>query len=135
MRGVRVLELTCLRVILTAMLLLVAGQVRAEWEKVAEIEQTVFYLDPATIQVKGHLRRVWQLRDWKVKNKDEPLSARILREYDCKDARNRVLAVTEFAGPMATGTRLRSSGFAPAQWEQIERNTAGAIMLERVCSR
>ena len=124
-----------MRVVLMVMLLLVTGQVRAEWVKFAEIEQTVFYLDPATIQTNGNLRRVWQLRDWKVRRKDGQLSARILREYDCKDARNRILAVTEFAGPMATGTRLRSSGFSPAQWEHIAPDTAGALMLERVCAR
>ena len=124
-----------MRVALMAMLLLVTVPARAEWVKFAEIEQTVFYLDPATIQTNGNLRRVWQLRDWKVRNKEGHLSARILREYDCKDARNRILAVTEFAGPMATGTRLRSTGFSPAQWEQIAPNTAGSVMLERVCSR
>ena len=53
-----------MRVVLMVMLLFVTGQVRAEWVKFAEIEQTAFYLDPATIQTNGNLRRVWQLRDW-----------------------------------------------------------------------
>ena len=123
-----------MRVVLMAVLLLAAGHARAVWVKYGETEQFVFYLDPATIQRNGELRRVWQLRDWKAGNRGEQRSARILREYECKDRRNRVLAVTEFAGPMATGTPLRSSGFAPAKWEHIAPDTAGAIMLQRVCS-
>jgi hypothetical protein len=122
------------RAVLLALALLVAGSARAEWEKLAEAGDTVFYLDPATIEAKGDLRRVWQLRDWKAPDDRGRRSARILREYDCREPRNRVLAATEFDGPKGTGKRLRSSGFAPAPWEAVAPDTVGALMLARVCA-
>lgn len=114
---------------------LIAAPARAEWVKIAEVGQTAYYLDAARIEVRGELRRAWQLRDWKQHDEHGRRSARMLREYDCRAARNRVLAVTEFAGPMATGEQLRRTGFAPAPWESIAPNTVGAVMLERVCPR
>ena len=113
-----------MRVFLIVTLLLVACRASAEWVKFAEIEQTVFYLDPATIQRNGNLRRVWQLRDWKVRNSDGQLSARILREYDF--ARRRGTGSSPLPSLLGRWPLEHVSG-APAS-PLLNGNTSGRVL-------
>ena len=50
-----------LGILLSALVLIVATSVRAEWVKVGEDDGSVVYVDPATLDKTGNMRRAWTL--------------------------------------------------------------------------
>ena len=65
-------------------LLLVTGSAWAEWLKVGSSAEDTFYFDSSTIRVEGDKRKVWELVDYKQRDKYGAFSARMRNEYDCK---------------------------------------------------
>ena len=104
------------------------------WEKAASSEKGTFYIDPATMRKNGELHEVWQVEDFKFKRPDGAMSARTLREFDCKGERVRILANSEHSGPMATGKALLSKNVT-GNWSHIPPSTVIAIIAKTVCSR
>ena len=65
-------------------LLLVTGSAWAEWLKVGSSTEDTFYFDSSIIRVEGDKRKVWELVDYKQRDKYGAFSARMRNEYDCK---------------------------------------------------
>ena len=82
-----------MRLITTMLTLLLAySAALAEWVKVDESENTVFYIDPATIRQEGDIRWLWIIQDLKKRDGEGgELSRRVQREFDCRRARHRIL--------------------------------------------
>jgi hypothetical protein len=95
-----------MRIALMLSLLVAAAPAWAEWVKVARTNAAVHYVDPATVQVDGHLRRVWALQDMLDPGEDGVMSIRALQEHDCSDGRFRYLSVAAHSAPMAGGQVL-----------------------------
>jgi hypothetical protein len=57
-------DIGIVRAILTALLLVTAGSAWADWVKVAETGDTVFYVEPASIDDKGDFRRASVVQDY-----------------------------------------------------------------------
>jgi hypothetical protein len=112
---------------------LCTGPAWAEWVQYSETNTDVFYLDPATIRKDGQFRKVWIVGDMKARDPDGALSHRVQREYDCENERYRLLAVSTYAGPMASGETL-VSGSAAGSWMPILPNTPSESALKIVCA-
>ena len=114
---------------------LAAAPASAAWVKVYENEAAFFYVDPATIRKNGNHLRAWGMQDLRKKDADGVMSRRGLAEYDCKEARVRLLLNSAFAGPMATGKTLVSNN-SPGEWHDIPADsTPGKLITNRrVCS-
>jgi hypothetical protein len=122
---------------LIAIPFLVATSARAEWVRILEDNETVNYLDTATItKVDENLRRVSELMDFKIPDpqfKDE-LSHSFLVEYNCKESLVRVVSVTGYAERMAKG-RITNSARPPLKWSRIGPGSHHANQLRIVCAK
>ena len=74
-------------------LMMLAGSAWAEWVIYQKSEKVTQYYDPATILKDGNMRQVWQLQNLSRSLQNGTTSLRMLREYDCKKARWRNLAI------------------------------------------
>jgi hypothetical protein len=131
-----------MRAILTAVLLLAATSAWAEWVKVTETGDTVFYADPASIADKGSFRQVSVLQDYAAPEPGGVRSRLLLYEIDCTGERLRSLSVTEHSDPMAQGGRMNSRE-GESEWMYVAPRTGSNItskatyrtILRFVCSR
>lgn len=114
-------------------LMMLAGSAWAEWVKYSETDRTTFYYDPATIRKDGHIRRVWQLEDLRMRHKDGEMSRRSRIEYDCKQERMRYLGLSEHSESMAGGQVLNTFG-EDDKWREIPPETPLETMLKIVCA-
>jgi len=94
--------------LLITLLVLGSRPVYAGWELTSGDDETglTVYVDPDTILRKGSLVKMWQLYDYKTVQTvagDSLLSFKRYNEYDCAEARTRMLAYTWFSGNMGTG--------------------------------
>ena len=120
-------------VFLLVLLLLAATSVRADWVKVGENEGAVIYVDPATLEIRGDVRRVWTLTDVKWARGDNVVSFRTLDDFNCKEVRRRTVFRVSYAGPMATGKVIDSGKPTLILFENVYSYTPGAWQLEYVC--
>ncbi len=98
-----------MRLVLSVLVMISTTPAWAEWEKMSESERAVTYIDPNTIRKDGHLRSVWDLQDLKERQGNGALSRSALWQFDCKQERERILGISHYSGPMATGNTLSSS--------------------------
>jgi len=122
-----------MRLVLCLLLALAAAPAWAEWVKVSETDDSVFYIDPATIRKDGNLRRVWTINDLKQRQKDGEMSRRFLNEYDCKEERSRILSISEHSDPMAGGKTLVSE--SKPIWSHVPPGTPSQTMMRIVCAK
>lgn len=120
--------------ILLVLLVLVPAPAWAEWVKVDENTEGHVYIDPATIKKDGNFRKVWELIDAKQQGPKGAKSMRVLKEYDCKEERSRVLSFAAFSEPMLRGKMLESGD--PVDFGiYIAPGTTGAAILKTVCAK
>ena len=122
-------------VFLLVLLLLAATSVRADWVKVGENEGAVIYVDPATLEIRGDVRRIWTLNDVKWSRGDNVVSFRTLDDFNCKEARRRTLFRVTYAGPMATGKVLDSGQPILFRFENVYPYSPGGWQFEYVCGK
>jgi len=129
-----------MRAILTAALMLAATSASAEWVKVTETTDAVFYVDPASISKSDNLRQVWVIQDYMKQEPNGTRSRRLSFEIDCAGERLRSLSATEHSEPMASGNILNSRNgesdwiyVAPRTGSNIPRKTPNRIILRFVC--
>ncbi|MFZ9298100.1 MAG: surface-adhesin E family protein [Hylemonella sp.] len=104
----------------------------AEWVRVVETDRVDFYIDTASINKAGHLRRVWEMQNLKQRDKDGEFSRHAMTEYDCKLRRTRILSLFTHEEPMARGRiLLRIDG--PLPWVEIAENTIDETYLRLLC--
>ena len=123
-----------MRLVLCLLLTLAAAPAWAEWVKVSETDNSVFYIDPATIRKDGNLRRVWQVTDLKQRENEGGMSSRVLYEHDCKEERSRILSLSTHSDPMAGGKTLASYD-ATGKWTHMPPGTPVQTIMRIVCAK
>ena len=113
-------------------LMMLAGSAWAEWVIYQKSEKVTQFYDPATILKDGNIRQVWQLQNLARSLQNGATSFRMLREYDCNNARWRSLAIYTHTGPMAGGTVLETTG-EDNNWNGIRPDTIAEVLLDLVC--
>jgi len=121
------------RVLVSVLLLLAATCARADWVKVGENDGAVIYVDPATLEIRGDVRRIWTLNDVKWARGDNVVSFRTLDDFNCKEARRRTVFRVSYSGPMATGKVIDSGKPTLELFERVYPYTPGAWEFEYVC--
>lgn len=121
------------KALLLSLLLLVTGSAWAEWQKVAETDETIFYIDPTTIRKNGNMRLVWELRDFKRLRWDLASSFRVRLRYDCNDERVQVLSGTLHSASMADGFVLKEVK-GDNSWSDIRPENPLSAALAIVCA-
>ena len=115
-------------------LAIAAAPALAEWEKVSETETAAYFIDAATLQKNGTLRRVAQVQNLKQRDKEGERSRRALVEYDCREAQNRTLALSMHADAMGEGKKLDSYN-EPSSPRKVAAGSSGEAILKVVCAR
>ena len=118
-------------------LLLVTGSAEAEWVQVGEGASHYKYIDPETIRRDGNFRKVWEINDYKQRQKTGNLSNQMRSEYDCKQERYRFLSFSLHSGPMLGGTTLYWADYTrpPDDWREIPPGSLSDIVLKIVCAQ
>ena len=122
-------------ILLSALLLIVATPARADWVKVGEDDGAVVYIDAATVDRAGDVRRAWTLSDLKLARSDNVASYRTLDDFNCKEVRRRTVFRVTYAGPMATGKVLDSGKPLVDTFENVYPYTPGGWQFEYVCRK
>ena len=131
-----------MRTICIVVLALVPAVAQADWVKVAESRDTVYYIDPATIRTDGSFRQAWEIQDFVDKRPNGARSRRALFEFDCSAERWRVLSIADHTEPMGSGTAF-GAWAGQSEWSYIAARTGTNIpasatnrtILRFVCSQ
>jgi hypothetical protein len=131
-----------MRIVLVTVLAIVPGIALAEWVKVAETPDIVYYVDPATIRRDGSVRKVWEIQDFAAKRPNGARSRHALFEFDCSAERWRVLSIADHPEPMGSGTAF-GKWAGESEWSYIAARTGTNIpasatnrmILRFVCSQ
>ena len=90
------------------------------------------YVDPDTIQCNGGLVKMWHLSDRKTM--DGYGSIKTQREYDCAQARHRLLAASIFSDHMGQGTLL-DDNVKEGQWIPVAPESSGHALWKFACGK
>jgi hypothetical protein len=105
--------------------------------EVGTTDEATVYADPATIQRKGEVVKMWYLQDFKTSQtilKKPYVSSRSQDEYDCTGDRHRALASTTFSGHMGSG-KVRSSYSIKGKWEPVSPGTITHSLWKVACEK
>ena len=135
-------DIRMIRVPLVALLLLVATSASADWVKVTDDGDAVYYVDPATVVDKPEFRQAQVLHDYAKPEPGGVRSRQVLYDLQCAAERLRSVSATEYAEPMAKGNRVnaweRVSDWhyvAPRTGSNIPSRTPYRLIVRFVCSR
>lgn len=125
--------------LLITLLVLSSGAVYAGWVLTSGDDEAglTVYVDPDSIRQKGNLAKMWQLYDYKTVQSvagDSLLSFKRYNEYDCTEARTRMLAYTWFSGNMGSGTVVYSTP-DEQQWEPVAPRSINQALWKVACSK
>lgn len=125
--------------LLLMLLMLSTGPVYAEWVLTSGDDEVGLkvYVDPESIRRKGSSAKMWQLFDYQTVQTvagDSLLSIKRYNEFDCTDARTRMLAYTWFSGNMATGKVVYSTP-DEQQWEAVVPRTINRTLWKVACDK
>ena len=127
---------------LITLLVLSSGSVYAEWVAVEKDYllpglQTV-YVDPETIRREGSLVTMWQLIDFKTmqggRSPTRFSSTKTQKQFDCAEARTRLLRVTDFWGIMGTGEPAEAY-IEKGNWVRVEPESMNQALWEVACGK
>ena len=106
----------------------------AEWVKISETKRgKSFFVDPDQITAQGDSRVIVELIDNKRPDRDGDRSVRVVREYDCKGVRYKVINAAYYKSPMAEGEPSMSVD-GTMGWTDIDPNTPARAVLDYVCA-
>jgi len=135
-----------MRAVLTLLLLVAATSAMAEWVRMGTTsrtsykvfsDETVYYIDPATITSEGNYRKVWEIHDLSDKDSDGARSVLASVEYDCAEKRMRTLKATGRSLRMARGEIIPLIRFFD-DWIILQRGRDDDVffkILDAVCAR
>ena len=125
--------------VLMLLLAVWSGSAAAEvWVVVGKNEKFSAYADPATMRKEGTTVKMWDLFDYKTAQTGVGgklyLSAKRHLEYDCKDGRARVLALSSHAENLAKGEVVAASSVSP-NWSVVASGSADELLWKFACGK
>lgn len=122
-------------------LVLFCGSAAADWTLVGGNEKIfTAYADKASISRTGETARMWGLYDFLIADFTVTglphESTVVLREYDCHEARVRLLAFVDYAGHMGAGKAVSApeSG-EPGRWEPVVPGAVDEAFWKLACAK
>jgi surface-adhesin protein E len=125
-----------------ALLVLSSGLAYAKWVAVERNNQLAgsmtVYVDPDTIHRKGDLVMMWQLIDFKTmqggRSPSRFSSMKMQKQFDCVEARVRLLRVRVFWGNMGTGDPTEAY-VEKGNWVLVEPDSVDQALWEVACNK
>ena len=130
------------RAILVALLAVVSNGVMAEWGagwvRVGSSGGDMTpYANPTTILRDGDTVKMWYLYDFKTLQEgagDKFMSSTFQAEYDCKEAKSRILAYTWYSEKMGGGNVIYTET-APAEWKPVFPDSVEEAVFKYACGK
>ena len=127
---------------LFTLLFLSAVPAYAEWVPVEKNNESAgrltVYVDPNTIRREGNLVTMWQLIDFKTmqggRSPSRFSSTKIHKQFDCAEARTRLLRVTDFWGNMGTGEPAEAY-VEKGNWVPVKPDSMNQALWEVACGK
>lgn len=122
-------------------LALICGDATAEWTPLGGTENIYSaYADKDSVRRTGQSVQMWGLYDFLIADVSvdgEPHeSTVVLREYDCAQARVRLLAFVDYAGHMGGGQVVSKPGERPpSRWETIIPGAVDEAFWRVACAK
>jgi hypothetical protein len=124
------------KALLMGLLAVVSTSAVAEWVEVGGNESATAYADRATIDKAGNLVKMWDLLDFKVvqaRPYGTPYrSQKTRQEYDCKEARARILEVLRYSENMGGGEEAPTDS-DPDEWKPARPGSTLAMLRAFAC--
>ena len=111
--------------------------VAAEWTKIGETENYVYYADHGSIRKTDETVTMTDLFDYRTNQTEggiPALSKITLREYDCQNRKSQPVKTTWFPDHMGSGAAGRTTG-ATGQLTTSASGTATAALMTIACGR
>lgn len=118
--------------------LVFCSPVFAEWSRISRTHNKTTYADLKTLQKSGDIASMWVVVDF-----DKPpfdgnnlpyVSLKMHVDYHCATPQFRVLKLTSFAGPMATGQQPYAS-VDPGAWQAVAEGTIQKPLWDVACKQ
>lgn len=123
--------------ILMMLLAVVSNSAAADWLRLGSNGEGISYADPATIRKAGDRVKMWDLADFKairtVSGKSY-LSTRTQYEYDCAEAKSRLLEVSAHSENMAHGETVYSNA-NPRDWRPNPPGSGIEVLWKFACGK
>jgi hypothetical protein len=116
----------------------VCNSAMADWTKIGNTKDAVFYIDKSTIVKQGNVSTMKMMFDYKkevVKNGSAPyLSSIGVNQYDCVDKLTMIVTVSNFSNKMGTGEITNTLTPIP-HWTAIPANSLNEGIWENLCHK
>ncbi|MDH5641160.1 MAG: hypothetical protein OEY28_07690 [Nitrospira sp.] len=119
--------------VLIGLLLIGSGTAHAGWVSLGGDHKSgmTIYIDASAIAKNGDQRSLWILYDFKKAQAKEGglsfQSAKMQREYDCKQSLTRLVTILHYAGSMETGKMVLESKPSNQDWASVGQLESGTI--------
>jgi hypothetical protein len=129
-----------MRYFMAVFLMLAMCVAHAEWYVMSNVgdDGYTYYLDPATIDKKDNISRVWELVDYfeiQSQDNDKFISEKILRVYDCDSDKSSIESITQYTGRMGGGKVVWTNTYQAPIWRTVVQDSLGASLLRIACRR
>ena len=118
--------------------MMISTSAMAEWTEINRDEQLRYYIDIATIRIKGTRVKVWTLADYTTIQSDTGfsyLSSIVQVEFDCSEEQSALRAGVNYSGNMGGGISVSNIEKPKREFEAVIPNTTGDRLLKTVCGR
>ena len=122
---------------LLLLFVLISGSAHAEWSRVGNFDNGDFYIDRASMSIKGGQREVWSVMDYRYAqmdgNKNIFRSSRSMLQLNCPEKKARIIHMSFFSGQMLRGNETSKMGMLK-DWEPVPPDTPIRRILDTVCA-
>jgi hypothetical protein len=122
---------------LLLLFVLISGSAHAEWSRVGNFDNGDFYIDRASMSIKGGQREVWSMMDYRYAqmdgNKNIFRSSRSMLQLNCPEKKARIIHMSFFSGQMLRGNETSKMGMLK-DWEPVPPDTPIRRILDTVCA-
>jgi len=120
------------------LLILITTDVYAEWElyNMTQDKKTYLYYDNKSVKKNGSLIKVMELLNYaEVKSTaaDGHLSIKVLKQFDCKKEKEKILSMTVYDNHMGTGNIIKKIVSKPGDWKFVPANSISRTMFNKLC--
>ncbi len=122
---------------LLLLFVLISGSAHAEWSRVGNFDNGDFYIDRASMSIKGGQREVWSVMDYRYAQMDGSKnifrSSRSMLQLNCPEKKARIIHMSFFSGQMLRGNEISKMGMLK-DWEPVPPDTPIRRILDTVCA-
>jgi hypothetical protein len=112
-----------------------AADLRADWVVVGRAHTFTVYAHPATVRRSGGKATLWEIKDYNTAqmHDGEPyMSQKTQTEYDCKEGRFRIIALSLHSGNLGGGKVIWSDP-DPDNWKPVASGRTGVASRKFAC--